>query len=255
MNETPFNSEQKWQSVTGTHPSFSNGSSEFTFLTGAPETVLAACNTYARSGGSTAPLDASLTTSISSKGVQLASQLGVRLVAMAYGPMQNVEKKGLRETGFTFVGWQAMLDPPREGVQQAIAALDQAGVKTVMITGDAESTARSIAEQLGIKGAVMTGKEIDSLTTEQLAERIESVEVFARTTPRHKMSIIAAYQTKGMVVAMTGDGGASQSRINASFKAHPRAFLQSTMPRPSKWQTSASPWVAAGPTLPKKLQT
>lgn len=127
---------------------------------------------------------------------------------MAYGPVKNLHQKGLRETGFTFVGWQAMLDPPREGVQQAIASLDQAGVKTVMITGDAESTARSIADQLGIRGGIMTGKEIDALTTDELAQRIESVDVFARTTPRHKMSIIAAFQTLGKVVAMTGDGGA-----------------------------------------------
>lgn len=149
-------------------------------------------------------MDEGVSDSIIRKSVELASEIGVRVVAMAYGPAKDAHA----QKGFTFVGWQAMLDPPREGVQAAIARLSSARVKTVMITGDAESTARSIAIQLGLNvDHILTGKDIDSMSTEQLAARIDGVNVFARTTPRHKMSIIAAFQTNGNIVAMTGDGG------------------------------------------------
>lgn len=212
FGETPFNSEQKWQSVSGTHPLIGNGTERLVFLTGAPETVVASCNQYAKANGTVTSLDEQLSNSIIDKGVQLAGEIGVRVVAMAYGPAIEGTSKSLRPSGYTFVGWQAMLDPPRAGVMDAVAELNQAGVTTVMITGDAESTARSIAAHLGINvHNVMTGKDIDQLSTEQLAERIEDVNVFARTTPRHKMSIISAFQMRGKIVAMTGDGGKYQS--------------------------------------------
>ena len=81
----------------------------------------------------------------------------------------------------------------------------------VMITGDSEATALSIAQKLGLKvgrgAGVLTGKAIDQMTKAQLKERVGNVSVFARTTPRHKMAIVEAFQARGAVVAMTGDGG------------------------------------------------
>lgn len=111
-----------------------------------------------------------------------------------------------------FTGLQGMMDPPRPGVDSAIAQLHAGGIQVVMITGDAALTALAIARQLGIKvnsgaSGCLTGKDIDLLSQRQLVERIEGVTVFARTTPRHKMAIIEAFQTRGAVVAMTGDGG------------------------------------------------
>jgi Ca2+-transporting ATPase len=116
-----------------------------------------------------------------------------------------------------FVGFQAMLDPPRKGVADAIALLQSGGVQVVMITGDAEQTALSIAQKLGLRvgrggsssassAAYLTGKAIDQMTKAQLRERVGAVSVFARTTPRHKMAIVEAFQSRGAVVAMTGDG-------------------------------------------------
>lgn len=112
-----------------------------------------------------------------------------------------------------FVGFQGMMDPPRKGVDAAIAQLHAGGIQVVMITGDSEQTAMSIARQLGIRvnhgsSGCLTGKDIDLLSQRQLADRIGGITVFARTTPRHKMAIIEAFQARGAVVAMTGDGGA-----------------------------------------------
>lgn len=183
-------------------------------MSGATETVLASCRFYLRSDGSTGALDASMSTVIMNKANEVAAALGARNVAMAYGPLDQSTSD--KPDKLIFVGFQAMLDPPRQGVADAIASLNAGGVQVVMITGDSAYTARSIAQQLGIPIAggrtsatgsfgtgVLTGKEIDALSQRQLTERIEGVSVFARTTPRHKMAIIEAYQARGKIVAMT----------------------------------------------------
>jgi Ca2+-transporting ATPase len=118
---------------------------------------------------------------------------------------------GADPTALVFAGLQGMMDPPRPGVDRAIAQLTAGGIQVVMITGDAESTALSIARQLGIRvnaghSGCLTGKDIDAMSQRQLTERIGGISVFARTTPRHKMAIIEAFQARGAVVAMTGDG-------------------------------------------------
>ncbi|GAA5998595.1 hypothetical protein JCM5350_005059 [Sporobolomyces pararoseus] len=205
-SEVAFSSETKSQSVTGT---FTHASSnpETTYLSGALEPVLSRCRSYLRSDGSTAALDSSVLKNVQAKAIELASS-GLRVVAMASGP--NPE-------ALTFAGFQGMMDPPRPGVESAISRLAAGGIQVVMITGDSEQTAVAIAKQLGIRttsaggggGArtgVLTGKEIDTMSQRQLTDRIGGVTVFARTTPRHKMAIIEAYQSRGAVVAMTGDG-------------------------------------------------
>lgn len=126
---------------------------------------------------------------------------------------------GPNPEALTFAGFQGMMDPPRPGVENAIARLAAGGIQVVMITGDSEQTAVAIAKQLGIRtssggggvgaggrNGVLTGKEIDTMSQRQLTDRIGGVTVFARTTPRHKMAIIEAFQSRGAVVAMTGDG-------------------------------------------------
>ncbi|GAA5858612.1 hypothetical protein JCM5353_004517, partial [Sporobolomyces roseus] len=204
-SEVAFSSETKSQSVTGT---FTHASSnpETTYLSGAIEPVIARCRTYLRMDGSTAPLDPGTLKIVHSKAIELASA-GLRVVAMASGPNPDA---------LTFAGFQGMMDPPRPGVESAIARLSAGGIQVVMITGDSEQTAVAIAKQLGIRtsgggaqgsrAGVLTGKEIDLLSQRQLTDRIGGVTVFARTTPRHKMAIIEAFQSRGAVVAMTGDG-------------------------------------------------
>jgi len=101
-----------------------------------------------------------------------------------------------------------MIDPPREEVKDAVKTCDQAGIKTVMITGDHKLTAVAIAKELGIlkEGLAMTGEEVDKLGDEQFAGLIEKIEVYARVSPAHKLRVIEALTRKGHVVAMTGDG-------------------------------------------------
>lgn len=191
-----FNSDFKYQSVTGT---FTNVSSdrETTFLSGAIESVLPKCRHYLRSDSTISPLEPGLANVVLSKATELASS-GLRIVAMAYGPDPEA---------LIFAGLQGMMDPPRPGVDRAIAQLNAGGIQVVMITGDAQSTALSIARQLGIRvnpgtSGCLTGKDIDAMSQRQLTERIAGVSVFARTTPRHKMAIIEAFQSRGAVVAM-----------------------------------------------------
>lgn len=202
--EVAFSSDTKSQSVTGSFTHAQANAPDTTYLSGALEPVLARCQTYLREDNSTAPLDAGVSKLISSKAVELAS-MGLRVVAMAYGSEPDA---------LVFAGFQGMMDPPRPGVADAISRLSAGGIQVVMITGDSEETAVAISRQLGIRTTpgnsrmgVLTGKEIDALSQRQLTDRIGGVTVFARTTPRHKMAIIEAYQSRGAVVAMTGDGG------------------------------------------------
>lgn len=204
--EQPFNSETKWQTVTGSlEGSVLNEAvaRELTFKSGAVETVIPDCRLYVRANGSTGAFDSSLMQVVLAKASEL-STLGLRTVALAYGPDPS---------NLIFCGLQAIMDPPRKGVADAISLLNTAQIQVVMITGDSEETALSIGRQLGLrinahgKSSVLTGREIDTLSQRQLVDRITNVSIFARTTPRHKMAIIEAFQTKGAVVAMTGDGG------------------------------------------------
>ncbi|BGO99168.1 Calcium-transporting ATPase 1 [Rhodotorula toruloides] len=202
-SEVAFSSETKTQSVTGTFSHAQPGEPDTTYVSGALEGVLARCRYHLREDNSVVPLEAGVSKLIHSKAIELASS-GLRVVAMAYG--QDPE-------ALIFAGLQGMMDPPRPGVADAISKLSSGGIHVVMITGDSEQTAVAIAKQLGIRTTggtsrmgILTGKEIDLLSQRQLADRIGGVTVFARTTPRHKMAIIEAYQSRGAVVAMTGDG-------------------------------------------------
>lgn len=215
-SEVPFNSENKWQTVTGVLEGSTNLSkstlggskAEMTFMSGAIEAVLPKCRMFVRMDGSTATLDPSFSAIITKKASEMSST-GLRIVALAHGSDPS---------SLIFCGLQGIIDPPRKGVVDAIAALNSASIQVVMITGDAEETALSIARELGIRvnvsgaGGVLTGRDIDALSQRQLVDRIGGVSVFARTTPRHKMAIIEAFQTRGAIVAMTGDGGESNGR-------------------------------------------
>ncbi|WVR06873.1 calcium-transporting P-type ATPase, PMR1-type [Kwoniella sp. DSM 27419] len=215
-HETPFSSETKIMSVTGSL----NGGSDMVYLKGAVEQVLSRCRYYFVTESSTPSLDAATQKVILDRATEV-SKRGLRVIAMAYGFPSTSGKGDANESNLIFVGFQAMLDPPRKGVAHAISALHGAGVQIVMITGDAEPTALAIARQLGLKvnpsstdssahaiGATscMLGSQVDQLSERELIERVPGITVFARTTPRHKMAIVKAWQMRGAVVAMTGDG-------------------------------------------------
>ncbi|OCF30540.1 calcium-transporting P-type ATPase, PMR1-type [Kwoniella heveanensis BCC8398] len=220
-HESPFSSETKVMSVIGSL----NGGSEMVYLKGAVEQVLARCRYYFVTDSSTPSLDASTQKIILDRATEV-SKRGLRVIAMAYGFPSTSNKGDANESNLVFVGFQAMLDPPRKGVSHAISALHGAGVQIVMITGDAEPTALAIARQLGLKvnpssmdssstssaalttgaSSCMLGSQIDQLSERELIERVPGISVYARTTPRHKMAIVKAWQMRGAVVAMTGDG-------------------------------------------------
>ncbi|WP_077622075.1 calcium-translocating P-type ATPase, SERCA-type [Sediminibacillus massiliensis] len=123
------------------------------------------------------------------------------------------------EKDLTFIGITGMIDPPRKEVKAAIAECRDAGIKTVMITGDHSKTAQAIASDLQLLppgGKVLEGHQLSAMTQDQLSEVIEDVYVFARVTPEHKLKIVKAFQKKGHVVAMTGDGVNDAPAIKAS---------------------------------------
>lgn len=132
---------------------------------------------------------------------------GKRVIAAAYKEIAVLG--GKYEENLIFAGLAAMSDPPREGVDRAVLSCKSAGIKVVMITGDQKDTASAIARETGIcrdGTGVISGRELDMLNDEQLEREIENYRVFYRVTPEHKMRIVRAFQKKGEVVAMTGDG-------------------------------------------------
>ncbi|KAI6043477.1 hypothetical protein EDC04DRAFT_708816 [Pisolithus marmoratus] len=242
-SERPFNSEHKYMAVSGVHTQGAHHSTplrETYYIKGSIDAVLDRCKFYYVSEGSTPPMDANTRSIILMKAQNTASR-GLRVLAMAYGygaldptkadvgsslyhsrarslpPTRSPSPDG-EKSNLIFVGFQAMLDPPRKGVKDAISLLQSGGVQVIMITGDAKETALAIAQKLGLRVGLgrgqgdqlgrycLTGKDIDMMSKSQLVERVGSVSVFARTTPRHKMAIVEAFQSRGAVVAMTGDG-------------------------------------------------
>lgn len=135
---------------------------------------------------------------------------GLRVLAFAYKEVSKDHKVSLEdEHGLTFVGLTAMMDPPREESADAVAACISAGIKPVMITGDHKITASAIARQIGIlkdASEAVEGIEIEKWSDEQLKEKVQNISVYARVSPEHKIRIVRAWQDKGNVVAMTGDG-------------------------------------------------
>ena len=136
----------------------------------------------------------------------------LRVIAIAYRDVNILPSKidsDNIEKDLTFLGLVGMIDPPREGVKDAIKTCKKAGIKTVMITGDHLDTAKAIAKDLGILKSdtdAIKGQDLDKLTDEELRKKIKSYSVFARVTPEHKVRIVKAWQRTGAVVAMTGDG-------------------------------------------------
>ena len=136
----------------------------------------------------------------------------LRVIAVSYVDLERLPNKIEEvsiEKDLIFVGLIGMIDPPREGVKEAVKTCRKAGIKTVMITGDHIATAKAIAKNLGILKTgdkALTGTELDKINQKELERNIENYSVFARVTPEHKVRIVKAWQNTGAVVAMTGDG-------------------------------------------------
>ncbi|KAL8882880.1 MAG: hypothetical protein Q9198_000183 [Flavoplaca austrocitrina] len=234
--ETPFSSERKWMGVLirGSGP-------DVAYIKGALEQVLKRCDTYLTKEGREIILDEPRRQAAIAASERMAEE-GLRVLGFASGAVRDPSRpsraaqsrsgtpslspnatssrqvnEGLYE-GLTFAGIVGMNDPPRKGVDKSIRRLISGGVKVIMITGDAETTALAIARRLGMPvnasqanppsghRPVLRGDEIDRMTSHELAEAMAGTSIFARTSPEHKMKIIKALQSRGDVVAMTGDG-------------------------------------------------
>ncbi len=138
------------------------------------------------------------------------SNNGLRVLAFGYKEVSDDFTLTLEnENGFTFIGLISMIDPPREESVAAVADAKRAGIKPVMITGDHKITATAIARQIGIFSEgdmAVTGAELDAMSEEELNENISRISVYARVSPENKIRIVNAWQSKGNIVAMTGDG-------------------------------------------------
>jgi Ca2+-transporting ATPase len=152
---------------------------------------------------------------------EMANQ-ALRTIAISYRPLgahERITSEKEAEKGLIFIGIQGMIDPPRKEVKKAVKQCKEAGIKTVMITGDHVLTAKAIAKQLGIlpnNGKVMDGQTLSRLSVDELEQVVDDIYVFARVSPEHKLKIVKALQRRGHIVAMTGDGVNDAPAIKAA---------------------------------------
>lgn len=206
VNEFPFDSTRKMMSVVVKDPT----GRQFVVTKGAPDVLIGQSKSILFENRSQA-LGNNEKQVVQEAINGLASQ-ALRTIAIGYkeiSPNTLIMHEGEAEKDLLFIGLQGIIDPPRPEVKQAVKECKEAGIKTVMITGDHVITANAIAKQLGIannRSKVMEGKELSDLSLKELEDIVEDVAVFARVSPEHKLKIVQAFQNRGHVVAMTGDG-------------------------------------------------
>ncbi len=205
--ELPFDSERKLMSTV--HPLPGQPGRYRVMVKGAPDVLLSRCTHIL--AGAAAPLTAALGRDVEAANASMAEQ-ALRVLACGYQDIESLpEPSGSAqlETGLTFVGLVGMIDPPRLEVRDAVGQCYAAGIRPVMITGDHKLTAVAIARELDIFRSgdlAITGEDLDFMPQELLEQDVDKFAVYARVSPEHKMRIVKAWQKKGMVVAMTGDG-------------------------------------------------
>ncbi len=205
INDIPFDSSRKL--MTTIH----RIGNKYRIITkGAPDVLIKRCSKY-YSENQISSIGTSIIKNIEDQNEKMA-QNALRVIAVAYKDVDILPNKiesSYIENDLIFTGLIGMIDPPREGVKEAIATCRKAGIKTVMITGDHITTANAIASELGIlrkNDLSITGSELDRIPKDEFKKNIMKYSVFARVTPEHKVEIVKAFQSTGAVVAMTGDG-------------------------------------------------
>ncbi len=200
----PFESERGYMATLHIHRG-----KKYLFVKGAPERVLnmSLQDSYGRR------IEKSHVLEIANE----FAKKGLRILAFAYREVsENIEEISCKEvekcdavTGLIFAGLQGMMDPPRPEAIEAIRGCKKAGIRVVMITGDHATTARAIGEMLGIvdsRSKVLTGKEIERMSDDELFEKVKDTTVYARVSPEHKLRIVEQLKRHGHIVAVTGDG-------------------------------------------------
>ena len=203
LQEIPFDSDRKLMSTLH----FRNNRYEM-LIKGAPDVLLARC-TSVEQNGEVLPLTDEIRSAIVDQNRDFSSQ-GLRVLAFAKKVLSENRPLTLEdETDLIFTGLIAMMDPPRVESAPAVADCRRAGIRPVMITGDHKITASAIAREIGILqdgDRAVEGSELEKMTDEELRNEVEHISVYARVSPEHKIRIVRAWQDRGHVAAMTGDG-------------------------------------------------
>ena len=202
-SEIPFDSDRKLMStahvISGRHVMVVKGAVD----------VLLTRMTHIRRGETVEPMTAERKAEIEAQNLEF-SRDGLRVLAFAYKEIEENREITLEdENDLTFLGLIAMMDPPREESKAAVAECIQAGIKPIMITGDHKITAAAIAKRIGIlkdESEACEGAVIENMSDEELQEFVPKISVYARVSPEHKIRIVRAWQERGNIVAMTGDG-------------------------------------------------
>ncbi len=198
VGEIPFTSEAK--RMTTLH---AVGDAQVAYAKGAPETILDSCSQLLKSQGEVALGNADREAILEAVR-QMASE-ALRVLGVASKADATL---GDAEHDMTFLGLVGMIDPPRPEAKAAVEQCERAGIRVVMITGDHPITAQAVGGELGLlrAGDAVTGAELEDMSDEELESRVESIEVYARVSPAHKLRVVSALQQRGHIVAMTGDG-------------------------------------------------
>ncbi|WP_017727249.1 calcium-translocating P-type ATPase, SERCA-type [Halalkalibacterium ligniniphilum] len=216
IKEFPFESSRKMMSVIVQD----RQGRRFIVTKGAPDVVLAVSDSILYNGQKEA-----MTSKRRQEVEQVIESMGsqaLRTIAIAFRPLGTNEwcqEAYAAERSLSFIGLEGMIDPPRPEVKASIEECRDAGIKTIMITGDHKVTATAIASQLGILpigGKVLDGRSLSQMNRGQLEAVIEDVYVYARVSPEHKLKIVKALQARGHIVAMTGDGVNDAPAIKAA---------------------------------------
>ncbi len=206
VQEIPFDSDRKLMTTVVRY----NDNKYIVYTKGGVDELLDRCNSYVMVNE--IKFDIEEYTKIIDKENDVMAKEALRVLAMAYKEIDHIpsesEMKDL-EKDLTYIGMVGMIDPPREEVKVAVEKCKEAGIKTVMITGDHKATAVAIAKQLGILEdgeEAVTGSDVEKMSQKELERRVENIRVYARVSPEHKVRIVKAWQSHGEIVAMTGDG-------------------------------------------------
>ncbi|MBM6837012.1 cation-translocating P-type ATPase, partial [Clostridium saudiense] len=204
LSELPFDSDRKLMSTVNSI----NGNA-IMFTKGGPDVVFSRVS-KALDDGEEVDISEEILNKYRKQNEDFSNRaLRVLAFALKDVPDENFVPALDDEVDMTLVGLMAMIDPPREEVYGAVAEATGAGIKTVMITGDHKTTAAAIAKEIGIMkdgDIALTGQELDALSEKELKEKLEHITVYARVSPENKIRIVKAWQEKGYITAMTGDG-------------------------------------------------
>ncbi len=204
VDELPFDSDRKCMSVVCSNPQ----GELFVFSKGAPDVIVEKCRMAYTSRG-VVPLDGAFKARIM-KANDSMGEKALRVLAVAFKRHAGRDcRKESVEEGLVFLGLVGMIDPPRKEAVEAVKRCKMAGIKPIMVTGDHRLTATAIGRKLGIYSPgqkVVTGAQLEEMTDSQLEREINSISVYARVLPRHKLRIVRALKKTGHIVAMTGDG-------------------------------------------------